>query len=341
MVIWILNFGDGLLALNYLIFAAVASLGTLQFVASRARLIGLMLFSPQVSKWVGIALVGGAYVWFFASQPDLFIPGLAGGEFFTLFIVGFGLGLLAAIALGILANRVLARVSLRLPNLREPVKLAGGATAELWLPKNPTPPIVIALREAVTDSLDFLGSDLVEMGAAVLLCSEASAEAAIEFVEQTAERFHPTRRFAMGVGHGADRVLELVNKNDKINAVLALAPFGNEENTRPGLRWLRETDYLTALFMTRRPGRVPEVKISPPAYVVYGDEDTLIPSTPALRIHPSALCVGGARHFTLARMAATRRLACDLFDLQPAAVPAFGGVTATSAPMGGVSASEP
>jgi hypothetical protein len=335
MVIWILNFGEGPLAVNYLIFTTIASLGTLQFVAARARLIGLMLFPPQISKWIGMVLVAGAYLWFFTVQPDLFIPGLAGGEFFTLFLMGFGLGLLIAIALGILANRVLVRATMRLPNLRESVKLAARAEAKLWLPPHATPPLVIALREASADSLDVLAGELVNIGAAVLLCSEASAAAAVEFVERNGERFHPTRRFAMGVGRGADRALQLAGGSSKFSAVLALAPFGSEENIRSGLRWLRETDYLTALAITSRPGKIPRSEASSSACVVYGDEDTLIPSTSARRMYPSALLVGGARHFTLARKEATRRLAADLFGLRPAAASASGGVSAISAPLQG------
>jgi hypothetical protein len=335
MVIWILNFGEGLLGVNYLIFTTLASLGVLQFVAGRGRLVGLILFSSRLSKWLGVALVAGAYVWFFAFQPDLLIPGLAGGELFTLFLVGFVLALLISVALGIMANRLFRRATLRLPNLRESVTLTGGAKAKLWLPQYATPPLVVALREASTDSLDVLGGELVNAGAAVLLCPEAFADAALQFVERNAGQFHPTRRFAMGVGRGADRVLQLASANDTFSAVLALAPFGSEENARPGLRWLRETDYLTALAATFRYRKIPRSDASPSACIVYGDEDTLISPATARHIYPSALLVAGARHFTLARMAATKRLAADLFDLRTAPVSAPGRVTAPAAPLRG------
>jgi hypothetical protein len=334
MTLWILNFGEGSLAANYLIFTTVASLGVLQFVAGRGRLVGLMLFSPRLSRWLGLALVFGAYVWFFATQPDLLIPGLAGGEFFTLFFMGFVLAALISIALGIVNNRIFSRGAFKLPRLREPVALMPGLQGEVWLPDYSRPPLVIALREANADSLDVLSADLVAGGAAVLLCDEAAAEAAVLFAETNAERFHPSRSYAIGVGRGADRVLRLADDHGKFNNVIALAPFGDQMNARRGLRWLRETDYVSALAITYREGEIAEHRSSSSrACIVYGDEDTLIPLMSARLNHPTALLVAGARHFTLARMAATKRLAADYFELGASAMSASGPVTVTTTPI--------
>ena len=334
MVIWILNFGEGSLAVNYLIFATAASLGVLQFVAGRGRLVGLMLFPAKVSEWLGLALLAGAYVWFFSVQPDLFIPGLAGGELFILFLGGFVTAVLVSIGLGIAANRFVYRAPFRSPHHREYVTLTGSQKGELWLTEGAGPPLVIALSESNTDSLDFLGSELVGGGAAVLLCNETTAEEAVHFVESNADRFHPTRRYAVGVGRGADRVLKLAGK-DMFCMVIALAPFGREENARPGLRWLGETDYLESLVAVSRRDEINSSIVSDNTSIIYGDEDTLIPPAVARQMHPSALMVAGARHFTLARTAATVRLALDLFELRGAAATPPEQVTASTSPLRG------
>lgn len=335
MVIWILNFGEGLLALNYLIFTTTASLGVIQFVASRGRLLGLMLFPPRVSRWVGLLLLTGSYAWFFAVQPDLFIPGLAGGEFFTLFLLGFLLASTISAALGIIATRLSGLPVTRARRIREPVALGHGAKGELWLPEQPTPALVLALREGGTDSLDHMSGKLVEAGAAVLLCDESAGEAAVQFVAENSDRFHPARRFAIGVGRGADRILQLAEGRAKFRAALALAPFGRKENARPGLRWLRETDLLAAFMATHK--QVPAHGSSPSATVriVYGDEDTLIPPSEARRLFPSALMVAGARHFTLARSTAARRLAVESFELRPSAITAPSRSTAPTSQVSG------
>ena len=106
MVIGILNFGEGLLPLTFLVMVTVASLGAIQIAAAQARLIGLLLLPIAYSRWLGAGLVAGSYIWFFSVQPGLFIPGLAGGELFTLFLIGFGLSVL--ISLGFVALAIVA-----------------------------------------------------------------------------------------------------------------------------------------------------------------------------------------------------------------------------------------
>lgn len=337
MTIWILNFGEGMLAVNYLIFAAAASLGMLQFVAGRERLVGLTILPGKITSRLGLFLLAVAYVWFFAVQPDLFIPGLAGGEFFTLFAAGFALAVLISIILGIIRNRIAALVaSPRGVWSRELVQLSRREKGLLWLPANPNPPLVFALREISTDRLDVLAGELVARGAAVLLCRESGGEAALRFAEINAGRFHPARRYAVGVGRGADRVLQWAAGDNNLHSALALGPYGNTENARPGLRWLRETDYLSALGRTLKGGELAAGTLSPSACVVYGDEDTLIPPAKARMIYPSALMVAGARHFTLAGMTATRRLAADLFELHAASAEAAEHVAVASpVPEGG------
>ncbi|MGE5141231.1 MAG: hypothetical protein ACM3JD_17320, partial [Rudaea sp.] len=106
MVIGILYFGEGTLAIGYLLFCALASLGILQIVASRTRLVGLSIVPPPFTGWLGAVIVALAYGGFFYLQPDLFIPGLAGGELFILCLAGFVIALCLTLGLGILSSRL-------------------------------------------------------------------------------------------------------------------------------------------------------------------------------------------------------------------------------------------
>ncbi len=321
LVIGILNFGEGLLALNYLIFCALASLGVLQLVAAQGRYVGLMLLPAAISRWLGAGLLVGAYAWFFTIQPDLFIPGLAGGEFFLLFALGFAVGLLLALGLGTLST-LFAQLKQARPASGQTIQLKEREQAELWVPPSgrgdeaARPPLVLALREAESDSLDVLGHQLTAGGAAVLLCRQQALGAALEFIERATARFDPSRRYVVGVGRGANAALRLAEMDGRFRAVAALGPFGRRENTRPGLRWLQEMDYLTALRLSFRPQELEPAATSRKALVIFGDEDVLTDPETARQIYPDAVFVGGARHFTLAASPAAARLVADWFELR-------------------------
>ncbi len=335
MVIGILYFGEGTLAIGYLLFCTVASLGVLQVVASRARLVGLSILPAPFAGWLGAALVVLAYGGFFYLQPDLFIPGLAGGELFILCLAGFVFALLLTLGLGVLSARLFERKRIRAPVRREEITLPGQQEAELWLPAGTAPPVLLALRETTRDSLDVLCGELVASGAAALLCDEANAEAAAAWLDEHRERFHPSRRHVIGVGRGADRALQLA-AGGRFQSAIALAPFGGAFHARPGLRWLRETDYLTALRATRRRPDVPPVTGPVAARIICADEDLLIRPQAAREMFPGVILVAGARHMTLATMPAVVRLAQDFLQLHPqpraraaagAVVPASGEVS--------------
>lgn len=335
MLFGLLNFPEGSLAANYLIFCTVASLGAIQFAAARARLIGLLLVPPHVSAWLGLILVGGAYAWFFTVQPDLFIPGLAGGEFFAEFSTGFGLAVAVSLVFGFFAVRWRARSPYLPPPQREAVRLNDGTRVVLWLPRASNPPLILAFREASSDALQVLSGELVAGGAAVLLCEGATIEAALDFAEKHAARFHPTRRYALGVGRGADDALLLAARADaKLRAALALAPFVRKEHARPGLRWLRETDYLTAWQVAWRYRDIPPYRVPASAHIVYGLEDALVSPATARQLFPAALLVAEARHTTLAATPQVLRLAADLFDVRVPAL-ATARVRAPAQPVRG------
>ena len=314
MVIGILNFGEGLLALNYYLFCVLASLGAVQIAASHARLVGLLFWSPSISRWVGLALSAGAFSWFLTVQPDLFIPGLAGSELFVLCLLGFITAVLLSLGLGILSVRILKPRSPRLPPKRERLGWQG-QSAELWLPRGSLPPLVLALREADTDSLDILSGELVAGGVAVLLCAESALDKAVEYIARQSERLNPAHRYVIGVGRGADRALGLAARDPSFHGVVALAPLGRSENARPGLRWLRETDYLTAFRATWHKPPIPAAAPPPGARIIYGDEDLLMRPALARELYPGALMVAGARHMNLASMPAVLPLVAEVCQL--------------------------
>jgi hypothetical protein len=85
----LLHFGDGPQAFNYFVFSFFAILGTLQFVAVRYARHDLLWFEGRFGYALGIGLVVGSFVWFFVTDKEIFIPGLAGGELFTIFVAAF------------------------------------------------------------------------------------------------------------------------------------------------------------------------------------------------------------------------------------------------------------
>lgn len=85
----LLMLGEGNLTPNYLFFCFLASLGVLQFVAGKYVRRELMLLPPRAAQSIGAVLLVAAFVWFFLAEPDIFIPGLAGGELLTFSIAAF------------------------------------------------------------------------------------------------------------------------------------------------------------------------------------------------------------------------------------------------------------
>lgn len=85
----LLHFGDGPQAINYFIFCLVAILGMIQAVAAHYTRRDLLWFDGTIGYVLGgLAIVGG-FIWFFITDQEIFIPGLAGGELFTIFVAAF------------------------------------------------------------------------------------------------------------------------------------------------------------------------------------------------------------------------------------------------------------
>ncbi len=89
MILNLLHFGSGLQAIHYFIFCLVGILGTIQSVAVRYHRNDLLWLDHRKGYALSALMVAGSFVWFFLVDHDIFIPGLAGGELFTLFAAAF------------------------------------------------------------------------------------------------------------------------------------------------------------------------------------------------------------------------------------------------------------
>ena len=85
----LLHFGSGSQAVDYFLLCFAAILGTIQGVAVRYHRDDLRWFGERVGYTFSALAIIGSFVWFFLTAPDIFIPGLAGGELFTLFVAAF------------------------------------------------------------------------------------------------------------------------------------------------------------------------------------------------------------------------------------------------------------
>ncbi len=85
----LLHFGSGPQALNYFLFCLAAILGTIQGVAVFYTRYDLLWFQGRLGYVFSLLTVVGSFVWFFLTDREIFIPGLAGGELFTLFVTAF------------------------------------------------------------------------------------------------------------------------------------------------------------------------------------------------------------------------------------------------------------
>ncbi len=85
----LLHFGAGAQAIHYFTFCLAAILGTIQGVALRYRRADLLWVDGYLGYTLSALTIAGSFVWFFLTDQEIFIPGLAGGELFTLFVVAF------------------------------------------------------------------------------------------------------------------------------------------------------------------------------------------------------------------------------------------------------------
>ena len=83
---------DSGLVRDYTLMVFLAATGVLQIAAARGGLRGLLLLSsPRLSSLLGLALIVGAYAWFFSGGPRAIsgaVGGLEGSQQFFFFLVG-------------------------------------------------------------------------------------------------------------------------------------------------------------------------------------------------------------------------------------------------------------
>jgi len=109
----LLHLGDGKQALNYFFLCFFAILGALQLVAAKYHRRDLL----WTNSAIGAFLIVASFMWFFVTDQEIFIPGLAGGELFTIFIVAF---ILATPITRALAWLVQSKRVTQLPREKEP-----------------------------------------------------------------------------------------------------------------------------------------------------------------------------------------------------------------------------
>jgi hypothetical protein len=85
----LLHFGAGPQAIHYFAFCLAAILGTIQGVAVRYRRADLRWVDGRLGYALSALTISGGFLRFFSTDQEIFIPGLAGGELFTLFIAAF------------------------------------------------------------------------------------------------------------------------------------------------------------------------------------------------------------------------------------------------------------
>ena len=95
---------------HYFLLCFIVSLGMLQWSAARNHRLGLSLLGTwgltRPGTIAGILLVVGGFSWFYACTPELFEPGLAGGELTPVFGLGGGYALLISRLSGLFWQRL-------------------------------------------------------------------------------------------------------------------------------------------------------------------------------------------------------------------------------------------
>lgn len=106
--------------LDYFILVLWASCGVFQLAAAYNGIRGLLFFQDRrLSALLGLALIVGAFAWFFLSTPRNVPdsgPGMNGNEQFGYFSAGSGAGLAFTLLISSLRNRKLGRARLSLPS---------------------------------------------------------------------------------------------------------------------------------------------------------------------------------------------------------------------------------
>jgi hypothetical protein len=115
----LLHFGTGSQAIHYFVLCLGGTLGIVQAAAVRYDRRDLIWIAERGGYVFSLVMVASSFMWFLRADKEIFIPGLAGGELFVIFIAA----LLVAVPATRAVNWVLVRLRLLAlvpePNLRE------------------------------------------------------------------------------------------------------------------------------------------------------------------------------------------------------------------------------
>lgn len=348
-----LNFVSPHLAINYFILAFATIVGALQLVAARHGLIGLTLVGsarkPTWSYLLAIALIVGGFAWFFAATPEVFIPGLAGFELAVL----FGTAGICALAFTLLTSSILHGVRHQeSPDLKADGRLRHEAVSwqqlrgTLYLPDEdigePRAVICVLPSPSGTLSLHPIVVNLIEEGF-IVLAIDWGPEKKLRYPEVLGllpgavayltrrDEVNLERIGVLGIDLGGDLAIRAAGTDQQIAAVLALAPFLNQVNTKPGLSILKEMSYLEAIrwSSSRKRGKlVAELAAldsigklsSRPLLLIYGDQDGITPAERACVTLGEEMARGrlkslpGEGHLSLPRSSVTSTLVAHWFE---------------------------
>jgi len=345
----VLNFISPHLAINYFLLAFVTLVGALQFAAARHKLIGLSLWGARNPVWgylLSIILMAGAFAWFFAATPEVFVPGLAGSELAVL----FGIAGVCALAFTLFASSLVHRSHRERPDPMAAVRFRHETVSwqqlrgTLYLPEDmgqPRAAICVLPSPFGTPSPHPIVTGLIRKGF-IVLAIDWGPEKGIRYPEVLGllpsavayltrrDEVNAERIGVLGIDLGGDLAIRAAATDPQIAAVLALAPFLDQANTRPGLGILKEMCYLEALRWASFPERAKLVaelaaldsmaKLgSSPLLLIYGDQDGIIPAEKVSLILGEEMAreklklLPGEGHLSLSRSQATSALVARWF----------------------------
>ncbi|MFQ5343544.1 MAG: hypothetical protein ACE5F6_18550 [Anaerolineae bacterium] len=244
---------------RYFAFTFVAVLGVLQLTAARYHWAGFSLLGRQRWRWsyaLGVALLGGAYLWFFGTaQTLIFQPGLAGAELFTI----FGLSTLAAVATTLVFVSVLHRpTAVQLEQSGERVDFGPGQGMVRQAPGVGCGPAVILISDLPDGDFPVARlSDQLVNQSAVVVNVDLAADGPVEYPEVLArlpaacsylqKRSEVNGRgiVLIGAGIGGDLALRAAATDLAIRGVVAIDPVLDPEAT--GLELLHRSTFWQAL----------------------------------------------------------------------------------------------
>ena len=257
-----LNLYPEYVARNYMLFMAVAVLGTMQAAATCAGLRGLQIGGrlwPRWLAWTVLSLTwAGAAAWFIVVSPDFISPGLAGSELIAMFAAGAFVALVISLMGG-----SLCRGLGHWQAVAGQAELPGGCTYSLVMPSDrPLGLVVLAADPDLPpeDSKPVADAVLRNGFACVRLSWSRSGP-----VYPDALAILPSTLLALGEGHpwaqplvvvglglGGDLALRAAHDDKRVALACAVGPALAPSGLLDGLLLLREMSFLSAWAWRRR-----------------------------------------------------------------------------------------